>query len=513
MGFSTTRGIETRARRGCASRPPRWYIFGLVALVSVYYLFLLTNGTLQIFGPEMLDKVFDSMLVHLLHGEFDVDPDVMEFEANIINGKTYTYFGVFPALLRLLAVPFTDISQAHLARLSCLGAIVTLVALQLRMLLVVHDSLPAGKRRPEFLAVMVAATLLSGPQVFTLAAARVYDEPILWSAVMAVAFNLIVVRAALARGSLRTQELVWLAILAGLALHTRVPIGVALYIGTILITAWTVLCSDVPEGRRWKLQMHGRVLLTISVLLRDARIWLPIGILGLMGLLQGVINFGRWGSPFAFGTDIRYYALAKMADGGNFDALRNHGLFNLGRVWIGALYYATGLPWLVKGVPPFAEFLRAWYARIEGPPTSPLLTNPLTMFLAGFGVYRLIRGRRPEPRTVSLAIVRLALVGHLAAVLLIFSLGFLTLRYHVDFAGFATLATVLGYRSLCIEAPEGLRKRLSVVGAGLCVTGILCSAYVLVLHKAWSMGVPMDVRLALRPLLPSTYLPVAGPFP
>jgi hypothetical protein len=165
----------------------------------------------------------------------------------------------------------------------------------------------------------------------------------------------------------------------------------------------------------------------------------------------------------------------------------------------------------LKGVPPFAEFLGAWYVRIEGPPTSPLLTNPLTIFLAGFGVYRLIW--RPELRTGGLAIARLALVGHLAAVLLIFSTAFLTLRYRIDLAGFTTLATVLGYRSLCIEAPEGSRKQLSIAGAGLCIIGILFSAYVLVLHKAWSMGVPMDVRLALRPFLPSTYLPVPGPFP
>jgi hypothetical protein len=477
-----------------------------VALVSVYYLFLLSNGTLQVFEPEMLDKVFDSMLVHLLHGEFTVDRDVMDFEATLINGKTYTYFGVFPALLRLLAMPFTDITQAHLARLSCLAALVTLVSLELRMLLVVHDSLPAGRRRPEFLAVIVAATLLSGPQVFTLAAARVYDEPILWSAVMAVAFNLVVVRAALVRGKLYTPELVWLAILAGLALHTRVPIGVALYLGTILLTAWTVL----SEPRRQS-AAHGRVLLSrISASVWDARVWLPAGILGLMALLQGVINFGRWGSPFTFSPDIQYYLLTEMRNAGNFDALRNHGAFNFGRVWVGALYYATGLPWLLKGVSPFAEFLRAWYVRIEGPPSSPLLTSPLTVLLAGLGVYRLMR--RPELPTGSLDIARFALAGHLAAVLLILSLCYLTLRYRLDLIGFVMLATVLGYRSLCLETPEASRRQLSTAGAGLCVLGILFSGYVLVLHKAWSMGVPMDVRLTLRPLLPSTYLAVPGPF-
>lgn len=80
----------------------------LIAVVGVYYLFLLSNGTLQLFAPELLDKVFDSMLAHLLHGEFNVDPKAIGFEASVRNGKTYTYFGIFPALLRLLALPFTD---------------------------------------------------------------------------------------------------------------------------------------------------------------------------------------------------------------------------------------------------------------------------------------------------------------------------------------------------------------------------------------------------------------------
>src|SRR5262249_31663356 len=47
----------------------------LLTLVAVYYLFLLSNGTLLLFAPEILDKAFDSMLVHLLRGEFTVDRD------------------------------------------------------------------------------------------------------------------------------------------------------------------------------------------------------------------------------------------------------------------------------------------------------------------------------------------------------------------------------------------------------------------------------------------------------
>lgn len=160
-------------------RLPRWLgVAALIAVVTAYYLMLLSNGTMQIFAPELLDKIYDSMLLHLLRGEFDVDPKAVDFEATVINGKSYTYFGVFPALLRLLALPFTDLAGAHLARLSCLVATIIFVALQLRTLFVVHASLPAASRKTAYLGVMVAATVLSGPQIYLLAFAEVYDEAI-----------------------------------------------------------------------------------------------------------------------------------------------------------------------------------------------------------------------------------------------------------------------------------------------------------------------------------------------
>jgi hypothetical protein len=168
------------------------------------------------------------MLVHLLHGEFTVDREAIDYEAFTQGSKTYAYFGIFPAVLRLLAIPFTNIAQAELARLSCLTAVMIFVALQLRMLLIVHQSLPAASRRPEFLVVMVAATLLSGPQLHILSSAWIYNEPILWSAAMAAAFNLVVVRTTFGAKSLHRPELVLIAALAGLAINTRASVGGAL---------------------------------------------------------------------------------------------------------------------------------------------------------------------------------------------------------------------------------------------------------------------------------------------
>jgi hypothetical protein len=91
----------------------RRFFVALLAVIAVYYLFLLSNGTFRIFAPEMLDKVFNSMLVNLFHGDFTIDRKAINFEASIRDGKTYTYFGVFPALLRVAAIPFIDVRMRN----------------------------------------------------------------------------------------------------------------------------------------------------------------------------------------------------------------------------------------------------------------------------------------------------------------------------------------------------------------------------------------------------------------
>jgi hypothetical protein len=104
----------------------------------------------------------------------------------------------------------------------------------------------------------------------------------------------------------------------------------------------------------------------------------------------------------------------------------------VGRAWIGALYYATGIPFMLKAAPPFAEFLHARYQAIEAPPVIPLLANPITVLLAWVGLYRL--WCRPGLPAHSLAMLRFALVGHASAVLLILAAMYLALLPFAPFA-------------------------------------------------------------------------------
>jgi hypothetical protein len=472
-----------------------WLSFAvLLTIIAIYYLFLLSNGTFQLFGPEMLDKAFDNMLVQLLRGEFTVDREAIGYEAFTRDGKTYTYFGIFPAALRLFALPFTDVAQAQLARLSCLTAVVIFVALQLRMLLIVHHSVPAVSRRPEFLAVVVAATVLSGPQLYILSSAVIYHEPVLWSAAMAAAFNLVVVRTTFGAKSLRARDLVLLATLAGLAINTRAPVGVALYLGTILLVARTVWRQYAPDRAQQFSDKETALSPTILP---------PIAILGVAAVVAGVINFERWGNPLTF-ADFHYWDMRVNAYPNLAEILRKYGEFNVGRIWIGALYYATDIPYLLHTLSPFAEFLRSRLVIIEaGPPMTPVLTNPLTIILAGIGLYRV--WWKPELSTQRVAVLRLALLGHASAVILLLGFFAFHARYRFDFAPFMTLAALVGYGSVTTavtEARDPLLKRVRIGAAGLCFLGILSSHYELLLYKVYGWVVPMDVRLALLPFAP-----------
>jgi hypothetical protein len=92
-GRCTSVGLGDPERAGWISSD--WHFAALIAAAAVYYLFLLSNGTFQLFAPEMLDKAFDNMLVHLLHGEVTVDREAIDFEAFTTTAKPTPILGCF----------------------------------------------------------------------------------------------------------------------------------------------------------------------------------------------------------------------------------------------------------------------------------------------------------------------------------------------------------------------------------------------------------------------------------
>lgn len=472
----------------------------LLAALSAYYLLLLGNGSLSVFVPEAFGRVYGSMLQNLLQGEFTVARTAIGSEAFIRDGKTYAYFGVFPALLRLPTLAFVDLRQTELARLSCLVAIVLFVALQLRTLRVFQQSLPERARHPALHGLMAAGIVLSGPQLYLLSSSSIFHEAVFWAAALGASFNLVVVRAVFSKQSLSLRDLCLLALVAGCALHTRPSVGVALCSGAGLLVLWSVLVQrSVVHGGPVDAPSDRHVLRPLAAIFGDARLYAPLLVLAAFAAASGWINYERWGNPLKF-ADFRYYEIA-LRRPHRLKVILDYGEVNPGRIWISSLYYATGIPYVLKSIPPVAEFLRARFDGLEGPPNSGLLTNPLTVLFAIYGLVRLVR--RPDLPRGTVAILRITLVGHAAAILVLLSAMYLALRYRFDFAPFMTLAAFVGYYSFCLRMPAlspKLQARWRNGIAALCVAGILMSHCVLVFYKVTDFTVPEEVRRALFPL-------------
>ncbi len=457
---------------------------GVCIAIALYETLLLGNFRLALLAPESMDHVFGSMLDHLLQGRFDIDRAAIGSESFTRDGKTYAYFGIFPALLRLLVMPFADVTQASVSRLSCMVAMLLYVLTQLRTLMLVHVAVPPEQRSQTLLIVMLIATALSGPQIYLLGSAWVFHEPVFWAAAMGGAFNLVVLRRLLLGARLNAADLAVMALLAGLALNTRASVGAALSVATGLVVLWMAL-----ERGAWSLRGTARGLL-------DARVVAPALVLGVFVLAVCIVNAERWGNPFKF-ADFQYYDFAKRQPW-RMPVILGQGELSPSRIPVSVLYYATGIPYLLKGISPFAEYFRAHFDGLEAPPMSGLIVNPLTVILAGLGLYRLVR----QPPTGAV-ILRLVLIGHATAVILVFSAMYLAMRYRMDFAPFMTLAGFVGY-PVASAALTASRYRCAWRRAAiaLCVLGIVSSHYVLVIHKVWSPGVQRDIRLQFLPYAP-----------
>lgn len=473
----------------------------ILIISGIYYLWLLSNGTLRLFEPELYDNVFNTMLVNLFHWDFTVSREAIGSEAFTRNGNTYSYFGIFPAIIRIFVLPFASVLGAHLARVSCLIAMLLFLMFQLRALRICQDCLPYPNRSRVLFWVMIVAIVLSGPQIYLLGSSWVFHEPVFWAAAMGAAFNLIVLRCALGDENPSHLDLILLALIAGLAINTRPSVGLALYLGTALLTVRTiVLTYRKTTATRPTTGAQGLIVDWVRSI-RDARAYLPTMMLIIFAVVAGTVNANRWGHPFTF-ADFRYYDFAHRQPY-RLEMIRTYGELNISRIWVSALYYVSGIPYLLKNLPPFAQYLQAHFDGLEAPPISGLVTNPLSIVLAGVGLYRLCI--KPDLSPESTSILRLTLIGHSFAIILVLSAMYLALRYRFDFAPFMTLAAFIGYRSAMnfISTSDRRKRRLIYASALiLCGVGIISSHYVLLVHKVWSTGVPMEVRRSLLPYAP-----------
>ncbi|HYM72346.1 MAG TPA: hypothetical protein VET89_05145 [Stellaceae bacterium] len=424
-----SRGRAERPVAGVAPARSRWrpdagtaILFWLIP-AALYYAFLLSAGSPGLFAPVNFGLTFNSMLLHMLQGRFDVDPAAIGPEGYLRDGSVYAYFGVFPALFRAAFLWLPGFARTDFTRIACLVAVVAMALFKLMSVRLMWRRAGA-QASSSLLALLAAAILVSGPQIEFLRPS-IYQEVELWAGAMAAAFVYLFLRGLNQGGGFTSRLLAAMAAAAGLALLTRVSMALGLYVAVGAI--WL--------GEAWRASR--------------ARQW-PIGLVAPAVILAGfvgvtaLINFERWGNPLVFADFTKSLILDQYPD--RLARLQRYGEFNLARIGYGIGYYFAPFWALRDGA---GQLLWSGFEDgfadccVELPPGSFLVSDPLLIGLGVFGLAHAFR-KGVERRDLLLA----AALGLAVPWLLMLTAFAMSFRYRIEFYPLIELFAFLGFARL-----------------------------------------------------------------
>lgn len=448
----------------------------------LYYATLLTDGSFNFFRRAEHGMIFNSMLTHLSQGRFDVDPDAAAYEGFVHDGRTYAYFGIFCALLRvpLLLSPrlmATDVTTLSVFIAACMGWLFRLLCLRT----VILRALPAIAPL-RLLIVVYLGFALAGESVQYLRAS-VYQEVVSWSDAFASAFVFIALNIVLGRRPGWLYSL-GMAAISGLALLTRVSTGLGLYVTTGLILLVELSRDTWFAGNEVK---HIRAVTgwASAFIARcfTFKYMTTVALLLLFAGITGVINYYRWGNPLTFAD---FHTLPPWA-GTFIHILEKYGEFNILRLPFGIVYYFFPI-WIIpteNGTLLFAGNPVSLIPDMELPPSSFLLSDSLIVILAGYCCYAVMRHGRevfPDARMAAATLAGLAVPP--ALMLTAVSM---TLRYRMEFYPQLDAAAYLGLFALVSSGVAYRMRSLQLLVAGAAFWGIAWAHITLLLYKisAW----------------------------
>lgn len=371
-------------------------------------------------GPFSSD-FFDAQAHALLDGRLDVDPDVAGIEGFVDDGRTYLYFGLVPAILRLPVAALTEGFDGRLSQVSMLIALAVAMWAASRLLWRAREwrsgPRPLRRREPLVFACFTAAVGLSSPLLFLAARPVVYHETELWGA----ATTLVSLDALLGWWSAPSRRSLMLASLAAaVAFNTRASVG---------------------GGAVAALALTGLLALAVHRVSRRAIPGLALAVLVPL-LLYGSVNQARFGHPLSI--PFRDQVLS------SFDANRQATLDATGGSLFGPEFAPTALVTYLRPDGVDAQRLFPWvtfresrtaigdatFDTIDRSASLPVVA-PSLLLLAVVGLVSLVRRGRRDPWLTATLGSALGLVSTL-------TIAFIANRYLADFMPLLVLLAAIG---------------------------------------------------------------------
>ncbi len=310
------------------SQPPspdgarRFTVVSLTAIliVAVPYGWVcwdLWNGTIDPFRRGPTVSVYDVQAHAILHGHLSLPPGSIGPEGFVHDGRTYTYFGLFPSLIRIPVLLLTHTFDGRLASASIvLSWLVTATFASLllwRIRTVVRGNAILGWTEAVACGTLLASILAGSVLVFLASEPNSYSEDLAWSVALCCG-SLFTLLGVLERPS--WGRVVASGLLVLLTNLNRATTGYACVLATLAIAGWLALGRGRPEQRRWALPMLavGTVALIIGSAIDLAKFSLFFGVPASEQLLYAVFGFAHVNGGHYFGirflpSTLQAYAL------------------------------------------------------------------------------------------------------------------------------------------------------------------------------------------------------------
>lgn len=208
--------------------PPR---LPLTIALSLLIWVIATSGGTHVLVKEWLGEAYDSQAEHFLRGDVGVDVGAISSEAMIVNGKVRTYFGPFPAFVRIPLNFVYPPGRGRWSRVS--GFLAGMIALSAFSGLVrsalLKSSLSVPTRRLLGSA-LVVGFILGSPILFLLGNLSIYNEGIVWGLAWSLAALLFASLSRNAEGRALTYSLIAFSLSSSFALLSRVTFGAPLIV-------------------------------------------------------------------------------------------------------------------------------------------------------------------------------------------------------------------------------------------------------------------------------------------
>ena len=471
------------------------------ALVWVVFLAILLAPHFDLFGRGLFDNFYDTQARSLLHGHWDAPPGSYGFEAFVVDGRTNTYFGPVPALLRMPVLLVTHRLDGRLTRLYLLLAFTLtlgyLVALHWQVRELVRGGAPVT--RAEQWAVGALTFVFGGGSIITFLASRaaVYHEAILWALAFWAASTYHLVRWLRAG---RGAHFAAAAVFAGAGFLSRVTIGAAPVVAIAMVLGARLLQLVAGRWREGRLARAANGTATWVAPGSTARV--PLGLLALAVVvpiaLYAYVNIARFGTPFRL--PIEDQVLSRI-DPHREEVLHKAGGLN-SPVFLPTNVVQFFRPDGVDATPLFPWLTFRSGSKVIGdveflatePAGSIPATMPLLFVLSIAGVWTIVRGRRaPLAR-----LLRAPLVGGVVGGVATLTTGYIANRYLTDLMPVLIVGGLAGFHGLWDARPRvraGVRRAVTIAMVVIAAFGVWSMLSLTVLYqRLYSPGVEQPVR-------------------